>query len=480
MTDFSFMRDSCYIAGEWTAAGSETISVNNPATGEIIGTVPKFGRNEARRAIDAAGEAYPKWRALSADERGAYCFNIYEALMDYQQALGELLTAEMGKPLSEAKGEVAYAAAFFKWFAEEARRVYGDIIPSPWADKRIVVTKEPVGVVGSITPWNFPTAMIARKAAAAFAAGCPIVCKPASQTPFSALAYGVIADMVGLPKGVLSIITGSASEIADEFCENPIVRKITFTGSTPVGKKLASNALKHMKRVSMELGGNAPFIVFNDADLDRAVEGAIASKYRNSGQTCVCANRFYVQSGVYDAFAEKLAERVRILKVGDGMKDGVEQGPLIDNAAVAKVEEHIADATAKGANVLIGGKPHPLGGTFFDPTVLRDATADMLIARDETFGPVAPLFKFETEEEAIAAANDTEFGLASYFYTNDLGRVWRVMEALEYGMVGVNEGIISTPTAPFGGVKESGQGREGSHYGLDDYLNVKYGLIGGL
>ncbi len=480
MNSDSFLKERCFIDGAWVANAGETIKVTNPASGEVLGAAPKFGRAETRRAIDAAYEAFPDWRARSAEERGGFCMKIHDALMDHQAALGELLTREMGKPLAEAKGEVAYAAAFFKWFAEEVRRVYGDVIPSPWADKRIIVTKEPVGVVGSITPWNFPTAMIARKAAAALAAGCPIICKPASQTPFSALAYGVIAEMVDLPKGLLNVITGSASEIAGEFCENPKLRKITFTGSTPVGKGLASNALKYMKRISMELGGNAPFIVFDDADLDRAVDGAIASKYRNSGQTCVCANRVYVQSGVYDAFAEKLTAKARDLKVGDGLENGVEQGPLIDAAAVAKVEEHIADATAKGARVLTGGKPHALGGTFFEPTVLRDVNADMLIASDETFGPVAPLFKFDTEEEVIALANDTEFGLASYFYTNDLGRAWRVMEALEYGMVAVNEGILSTPVAPFGGVKESGQGREGSRYGLEDYLNVKFGLIGGL
>lgn len=479
MPERRFFREECYIAGEWVG-GEKTIEVNNPATGDIIGAVPRFGRPETRRAIDAAFEAFADWRERSADERGDFCRKIYEALMDNQAALGELLTVEMGKPLAEAKGEVAYAAGFFKWFGEEARRIYGDVIPSPWADKRIVVAKQPVGVVGSITPWNFPTAMIARKAAAALAAGCPIICKPASQTPYSALAYGVIAEEIGLPRGVLSVITGSASEIADEFCENPKLRKITFTGSTPVGKELSSKALKHMKRVSMELGGNAPFIVFDDADLDRAVEGAIACKYRNSGQTCVCANRMLVQAGVYDAFAEKLAAKVKALKVGDGLEDGVEQGPLIDEAAVEKVEEHIADATGKGASIIAGGKRHELGGTFFEPTILRDVVSSMQIASDETFGPVAPLFKFETEDEAIRMANDTEYGLASYFYTKDLGRAWRVMEALEYGIVAVNEGIISTPVAPFGGVKDSGQGREGSKYGLDEYVEIKYALFGGL
>jgi succinate-semialdehyde dehydrogenase/glutarate-semialdehyde dehydrogenase len=405
---------------------------------------------------------------------------MHDALMDNQSALGELLTLEQGKPLAEAKGEVAYGAAFFKWFAEEATRIYGDVIPSPWADKRIIVTKEPVGVVASITPWNFPTAMIARKAAAALAAGCPIICKPASQTPYSALALGVIADDIGLPKGVLSVITGAPAPIADEFCENPAVKKITFTGSTAIGKQLAAKAMAQMKRVSMELGGNAPLIIFDDADLDRAVEGAVVCKFRNAGQTCVCANRILVQSGIYDAFAEKFAARVAQMKVGGGMEAGVEQGPLIDEKAVKKVEEHIGDAVSRGAKVALGGERHRLGGTFFEPTVLTGVTPDMLIARDETFGPVAPLFKFDTEEEAAQMANDTEYGLASYLYTNDLGRAWRMMEALEYGMVAINEGILSTPVAPFGGVKESGVGREGSKYGLDDYLNIKYALFGGL
>ena len=480
MTTSKFFREDCYIGGVWRRAAGKTIDVTNPANGEKIGIVPDFGRDEASAAIDAAAAAFPAWRAKTADERSKACRAIYEALMDNQSALGELLTLEQGKPLSEAKGEIAYGAAFFKWFAEEAVRVYGDVIPSPWADKRIVVTKEPVGVVASITPWNFPTAMIARKAAAALAAGCPIICKPASQTPYSALAFGVIADDIGLPKGLLSVITGAPAPIADEFCDNPAVKKITFTGSTPIGKQLAANAMKQMKRISMELGGNAPLIIFDDADIDRAVEGAIASKFRNAGQTCVCANRILVQSGIYDAFAEKFAKRVAAMKVGDGMETDVEQGPLIDEKAVVKVEEHIADARSHGAGVVTGGERHALGGTYFQPTVLRDVTSKMLIANDETFGPVAPLFKFETEADAIAMANDTEYGLASYLYTNDLCRAWRVMEALEYGMVAINEGTLSTPVAPFGGVKESGTGREGSKYGLDDYLNIKYALFGGL
>lgn len=477
MIDSRFFRQECFIDGAWIG-GEETIPVDNPATGEVIGTIPKFARKETAKAIDAAHAAFADWRRRPAGERAAFCLKIHDALMANQEELGRLLTIEMGKPLAEAKGEVAYAAAFFKWFGEEARRVYGDVIPSPWTDKRIIVTKEPVGVVGSITPWNFPTAMIARKAAAALAAGCTVVAKPASQTPYSALAYGVIAEEIGLPKGVLNIVTGSAAAIGDELCENPKVRKITFTGSTPVGKALASKATKHMKRVSMELGGNAPFIVFDDADLDRAVAGAVASKYRNSGQTCVCSNRIYVQAGVYDAFAEKLAAAAKALKLGDGLEPDVQQGPLIDEAGVRKVEEHIEDATKKGAKIILGGKRRE--GLWFEPTVLTDVTADMLVAREETFGPLAPLFRFETEEEAIRLANDTEYGLAAYFYTRDLGRAFRVMEALEYGIVGVNEGIISTEVAPFGGVKDSGMGREGSKYGLEDYLNVKYGLIGGL
>lgn len=479
MLDQKFFKTECFVDGRWVGAKA-TIAVNNPATGEIIGTVPKFGREETRAAVKAAHDAFLSWREKTAAERAEFCRRIFQALMDHQEPLARILTVEMGKPLAEAKGEVAYAANFFKWFGEEARRIYGDVIPSPWADKRIIVTKEPVGVVGSITPWNFPTAMIARKAAAALATGCTIVAKPASQTPFSATAYGAIAEMVGLPRGVLNVITGSAAAIADEMCENPLVRKITFTGSTEIGKELSSKAMKYMKRVSMELGGNAPFIVFDDADLDRAVAGAVASKYRNSGQTCVCSNRILVQAGVYDEFADKLAKAASKLKVGDGLEAGVEQGPLIDDAAVRKVEEHIEDATKKGAKVLAGGQRHARGLSWFEPTVLAGVTSEMLVAKEETFGPLAPLFRFETEEEAIEMANDTEYGLASYFYTKDLGRAFRVMEKLEYGIVGINEGIISTEVAPFGGVKESGMGREGSKYGLEDYLNVKYALFGGL
>ncbi len=479
MVDSRFFREDCYINGQWVG-GPDRIKVNNPATGEIIGSVPKFGRKETAAAIDAAGDAFLLWREKPAVERADLCRKFYQALMDNQKELGRLLTIEMGKSLKEAMGEVAYAASFFRWFGEEARRIYGDVIPSPWADKRIIVTKEPVGVVGSITPWNFPTAMIARKAAAAMGAGCTIVAKPASQTPFSATAYGVLADDVGVPKGVLNIITGKAGEIADEMCENPKVKKITFTGSTEIGKQLAANAMKYMKRVSMELGGNAPVIIFDDADLDRAVEGAMISKYRNSGQTCVCANRILVQAGVYEKFAEKFSAAVAKLKVGDGLEEGTEQGPLIDEASVRKVEQHIEDATSKGAKILSGGKRHAKGLSFFEPTVLRDVTPAMLIARDETFGPVAPLIRFAGEAEVIRMANDTEFGLAAYAYTRDLGRAWRLAEKLDYGMVGINAGLISTAEAAFGGVKQSGLGREGGRYGIDDYLEMKYVNLGGL
>ncbi len=481
----SFLREQCYIAGEWVGPtvskdASTLIGVTNPATGDMLGKVPNFGRRETSQAIDMAQIAFEDWRRRTPDERAGFCMAMHDALMDNQATLGELLTLEMGKPFAEAKGEIAFGAGFFKWFAEEARRVYGDVVPSPWPDKKIIITKEPIGVVGAITPWNFPSAMIARKVAAAFAAGCSVVCKPASETPFSAFAFGVLADEIALPKGVLSVITGDPEPIADEMCENPKLRKVTFTGSTRVGKELASKASRHMKRISMELGGNAPLIIFDDADLDKAVDGAIACKFRNSGQTCVCANRIYVQSGIYDAFAKQLAEKVSTMMVGNGLGDGVEQGPLISDAAIQKVESHIADATERGAKVITGGARHNLGLTFFQPTILTDATSEMKIASEETFGPVAPLFKFETEEEVIKAANATEYGLASYCYTNDLGRAWRMTDSLDYGMVAINEGILSTPIAPFGGVKDSGQGREGSKYGLDDYINVKYALFGGL
>ena len=475
------LREACLIGGAWVQADSgATIAVTDPATGKTLGTVPKMGRAECARAIDAAHAAFLAYGALTANERAGLMMTLYTALMDNQADLGELLCREMGKPLAEARGEVAYGASFVKWFAEETRRIYGDTIPSPWAGKRIMVTHAPVGVVGAITPWNFPTAMIARKLGAALGAGCAMVCKPATATPYSALAFGALVEAAGFPKGIFNVITGSASEIAAEMCENPRLRKITFTGSTEVGKSLASAALAHMKRVSMELGGNAPFIVFDDADLDAAVAGAMVSKYRNSGQTCVCANRFLVQRGVHDAFVAKLKAAVEGLKVGRGYDEGVTQGPLIDDAALAKVEEHLADMIAGGATVVTGGKRIGNEGAFFAPTVVTGATTAMKPFSEETFGPIAPVFVFDTEAEAIAMANDTPFGLASYFYTRDLGRAYRVMEALEYGMVGVNEGLISCEVAPFGGVKDSGMGTEGSKYGLDDYLVKKYALFGGL
>jgi len=475
------LREACLIGGAWVQADSgATIAVTDPATGKTLGTVPKMGRAECARAIDAAHAAFLAYGALTANERAGLMMTLYTALMDNQADLGELLCREMGKPLAEARGEVAYGASFVKWFAEETRRIYGDTIPSPWAGKRIMVTHAPVGVVGAITPWNFPTAMIARKLGAALGAGCAMVCKPATATPYSALAFGALVEAAGFPKGIFNVITGSASEIAAEMCENPRLRKITFTGSTEVGKSLASAALAHMKRVSMELGGNAPFIVFDDADLDAAVAGAMVSKYRNSGQTCVCANRFLVQRGVHDAFVAKLKTAVEGLKVGRGYDEGVTQGPLIDDAALAKVEEHLADMIAGGATVVTGGKRIGNEGAFFAPTVVTGATPAMKPFSEETFGPIAPVFVFDDEAEAIAMANDTPFGLASYFYTRDLGRAYRVMEALEYGMVGVNEGLISCEVAPFGGVKDSGMGTEGSKYGLDDYLVKKYALFGGL
>ena len=481
LKDSSLFRQQCYIDGAWVDAdGGETIPVTNPSNGETIGTVPKMGAAETRRAIEAASRAYPVWRRKTAKERGAILRKWYDLLMANQEDLAVLMTTEQGKPLSEAKGEVAYAAAFIDWFAEEGRRVYGDTIPSPNPDWRIVVTKEPVGVCAAITPWNFPAAMIARKVGPALAAGCTMVAKPATQTPYSAFALAELAERAGVPKGVFSVVTGKSGEIGEEMTTNPIVRKITFTGSTDVGKLLMKQAAGTVKKVSMELGGNAPFIVFDDADLDAAVAGAIAAKFRNTGQTCVCANRILVQDGVYDAFADKLAGAVAKLKVGDGLQVGVDQGPLIDSNAVAKVEEHIADAVDKGARVVVGGKRHQLGGSFFQPTVLLDVTPKMAVAREETFGPVAPLFRFKTEAEAIAMANDTEFGLASFFFSRDIGRIWRVAEALESGLVGVNAGVISTVEAPFGGFKESGVGREGSKYGIDEYLEIKYLTLAGL
>jgi len=475
LKDPKLLRNQCYIDGQWVdAEGGKTLAVTNPATGELLGTVPSMGAAETRRAIEAANAAWPAWRSKTAKERSTILRKWAELMMANQEDLAIIMTAEQGKPLVESRGEIAYAASFIEWFAEEARRVYGDTIPGHQADKRIVVIKQPVGVCAAITPWNFPAAMITRKAGPALAVGCTMVSKPASATPFSALALAELAERAGVPKGVFSVITGASGPIGAELTANPLVRKITFTGSTEIGKKLLAQAAGTVKRVSMELGGNAPFIVFDDADLDAAADGAIASKYRNAGQTCVCANRILVQDRVYDAFAAKLAERVAKFKIGNGLEAGVTIGPLIDDAAVKKVEEHIADAVAKGAKVTLGGKRHALGGQFFEPTILADVTTAMKITKEETFGPVAPLFRFRTEEEAIRMANDTEFGLASYFYARDQSRVWRVSEGLEYGMVGVNTGLLSTTEAPFGGMKESGIGREGSKYGVDEYLEIKY------
>jgi succinate-semialdehyde dehydrogenase / glutarate-semialdehyde dehydrogenase len=481
LTDQKLFRQACYLDGAWiTAPSGAAIEVDNPATGDIVGTVPKLGRAETRRAIEAAARALPAWRALTAKARAVILRKWFDLMLQHQDDLARLMTTEQGKPLAESRGEVAYAASFLEWFGEEAKRVYGDTIPAHQSDKRIVVVKEPIGVVACITPWNFPLAMITRKAGPALAAGCTVVLKPASQTPFSALALAELAERAGVPKGVLNVITGSATEIGAELTSHPTVRKLSFTGSTEIGKLLMAQCATTVKKLSLELGGNAPFIVFDDADLDAAVEGAIASKYRNTGQTCVCANRLLVQDSVYDAFAAKLADAVKTLRPAPGLEAGATQGPLIDDKAVEKVESHIADATAKGARILLGGKRHALGGRFFEPTILTGVTPAMAIAREETFGPVAPLFRFADEHEAIALANDTEFGLAAYFYGRDIGRVWRVAEALEYGIVGINTGIISTEVAPFGGVKESGLGREGSKYGLDEFLEIKYLCLGGV
>jgi succinate-semialdehyde dehydrogenase/glutarate-semialdehyde dehydrogenase len=481
LTDPKLFRQSCYVDGAWVnARGGATINVDNPATGEIVGTVPKFGAAETRDAIESANRAFLEWRKKTAKERAAVLRRWFDLMLANQEDLARLMTTEQGKPLTESRGEVAYAGAFLEWFAEEAKRVYGDTIPGHQPDKRIIVIKQPIGVAACITPWNFPLAMITRKVGPAIAAGCTVVVKPASQTPFSALALAELAERAGLPKGVFNVVTGSAGEIGGELTANPLVKKLSFTGSTEVGKKLMAQCATTVKKLSLELGGNAPFIVFDDADLDAAVEGAIASKYRNTGQTCVCVNRIYVQDGVYDAFAAKLAESVKKLNPAPGLEAGATQGPLIDDKAVAKVEEHIQDALSKGARVVVGGHRHSRGGRFFEPTVLADVAPTALMAREETFGPVAPLFRFKTEEEALARANDTEFGLAAYFYGRDIGRVWRVAEGLESGMVGINTGLISTEVAPFGGVKESGLGREGSKYGIEEFLEVKYLCLGGI
>ena len=481
LKDASLFRQQAYINGVWSDADNgETFPVTNPATGETIGTVPLMGTTETRRAIVAANEAWKSWRRKTAKERSIVLRKWNDLMLANADDLALIMTLEQGKPLAEAKGEITYAASFIEWFAEEGKRAGGDTIPSTSPNNRIVVIKEPIGVCAAITPWNFPAAMITRKVGPALAAGCPMVLKPAESTPFSALALAVLAERAGVPAGVFSVVTGAARVIGAEMTSNPIVRKLTFTGSTGVGRLLMEQCAPTIKKLSLELGGNAPFIVFDDADLDAAVEGAMASKYRNAGQTCVCANRLYVQAGVYDAFAEKLVAAVAKLKVGDGQQEGVTQGPLIDQKAVEKVEQHIADALSKGARILAGGKRHSLGHSFFEPTILADVTSDMVVAREETFGPMAPLFRFTTDDEVVAMANDTEFGLASYFYSRDIGRIWRVAEALESGIVGINTGLISTEVAPFGGVKQSGLGREGSKYGIEDYQVIKYLCMGGM
>jgi len=479
LNDLQLFRQKAYIDGVWVDADNgQTLKVNNPATDEIIGNVPKMGVTETRRAIEAADRALPAWRSLTAKERANKLRKWFELMMANQEDLARLMTLEQGKPLTESRGEIAYAASFLEWFGEEAKRVYGDMIPGHQADKRLMVLKQPIGVTAAITPWNFPSAMITRKAGPALAAGCTMVLKPASQTPYSALALAELAERAGIPKGVFNVVTGSAGEVGGELTGNPIVRKLTFTGSTEIGRQLMVECAKDIKKVSLELGGNAPFIVFDDADLDAAVDGALISKYRNNGQTCVCANRLYIQDGVYDAFVEKLTVAVAKLNIGNGLDDGITTGPLIDAKALAKVQEHIEDAVAKGARVVAGGKPHALGGTFFEPTILIDVPRNAAVAKEETFGPLAPLFRFKDEADVIALANDTEFGLASYFYASDLSRVFRVGEALEYGIVGINTGVISNEVAPFGGIKASGLGREGSKYGIEDYLEIKYLCIG--
>ena len=481
LKDPGLLRQQAFIAGQWVNADSgQTLDVTNPATGEVIGAVPLMGAAETERAIAAAQQAYEIWRDVPAKDRTAALRRLNDLMLAHADDLALILTSEQGKPLAEGKGEIVYSASFIDWFADEARRTYGDNIPAPSADRRLMVIKQPIGVTAAITPWNFPTAMLARKAGPAIAAGCAMVVKPASQTPFSALAFAELADRAGLPKGLLSVVTGSAGAIGGELTRNPLVRKLTFTGSTDVGRTLMRQSADTIKKLSLELGGNAPFIVFDDADLDAAVDGAMISKYRNTGQTCVCANRIYVQRGVVQAFTQKLVAKVKALKVGDGTEPGVTQGPLIDMKAVAKIEEHIADARAKGGEVLTGGRRHARGGQFFEPTVIGGATAAMLVAREETFGPLAPIFTFDTEAEVLAQANDTEFGLAAYFYSRDIGRTLRVAERLEAGMVGVNTGLISTTEAPFGGVKQSGLGREGSKYGLDEFMEVKYICLGSI
>ncbi len=481
LKDPTLLRQQAYLNGQWCDADSgETANVTNPATGELLGTIPYMGAAETKRAIAAANEAWRGWRSKTCKDRSAILRRWNDLMLANADDLALIMTSEQGKPLAEAKGEIAYAASFIEWFAEEAKRISGDTLQSPWPDRRLLVVKEPIGVCAAITPWNFPSAMITRKVGPALAAGCPMIVKPAEATPYSALALAVLAERAGVPAGIFSVLTGSSRAIGAEMTSNPSVRKLTFTGSTEVGRVLMQQCAPTIKKLSLELGGNAPFIVFDDADLDAAVEGALISKYRNAGQTCVCANRIYVQEGVYDAFAEKLVAAVEQLKVGNGLDAGVTQGPMIDVKAVQKVEEHIIDATSKGGRILTGGKRHALGHSFFEPTVIADVTSDMRVAKEETFGPLAPLFRFQTEQEVLALANDTEFGLAGYFYSRDIGRVWRVAEGLECGMVGINSGLISNEIAPFGGVKQSGLGREGSKYGMDDYLVIKYLCMGGI
>ena len=481
LTDPALWKERGFVGGQWIAADSgQTTEIRNPASGDVLGTVPNMGAAETRRAIDAAHAALPGWSKKTAAERARLMRKWFDLMLANLEDLALIMTAEQGKPLAESRGEIAYAASFIEWFAEEGKRLYGDIIPGHQTDKRIMVLRQPVGVVAAITPWNFPAAMITRKAGPALGAGCPIVIKPAPQTPYSALAMAELAQRAGIPDGVVNVVTGDAVAIGGEFTGNEKVRKLSFTGSTAVGKLLMAQCAKSIKKVSLELGGNAPFIVLDDADLDAAVAGAIQSKYRNTGQTCVCANRFIVQSKVYDAFAAKLTEAVKKLRVGDGLKGETDQGPLIDAKALAKVENHIADARAKGATVITGGARHALGGTFYQPTVLTNVSKEMILAREETFGPVAPLFKVDTEQQAVQLANDTEFGLAAYLYTRDLARSWRVTEALEYGIVGLNTGLISTEVAPFGGMKESGLGREGSKYGILEFTELKYVCVGGI
>ena len=481
MSNLTLQFEKAYINGQWVEADNKaTISVTNPATGQVIGTVPNMGAAETRRAIDFANQALPAWRAKTAKERARILRKWFDLIMQNQESLAQLMTAEQGKPLEESRGEIAYGASFIEWFGEEAKRLYGETIPGHATDKRLIVIKQAIGVCAAITPWNFPSAMITRKAGPALAAGCTIVLKPASQTPFSALALCKLAEEAGIPPGVFSCVTGSATAIGGELSSNPIVKKLSFTGSTEIGKLLLAQCATTVKKVSMELGGNAPFIVFDDADIEAAVKGAIISKYRNAGQTCVCANRILVQDSIYDVFVEKFTKAVAAFKVGNGSEADTVIGPLIDGKALAKVEEQVNDAVKKGGKIMIGGKRHALGGSFYEPTVVTGATKDMLAFREETFGPLAPIFKFSNEAEAIAMANDTQFGLAAYFYSQNIGRIWRVAEALEYGMVGINEGIISNETAPFGGVKESGLGREGSQHGIEDYLEMKYLCMGGI